>query len=659
VSDRRFAPSVKATTALAASTLAFTLCFGCWVLNAVLVTHLTRTGTIPFSETEIGWLLAAPILTGALTRVPLGILTDRFGGRLVFSVVMLLSAVPMYLVSQSGTFLPFLLASLGFGLTGGTFAVGVAYVSLWFSKERQGVALGVFGLGNIGAALTTALAPELLTWATQGGANLEGWRTVPKVAAAALALAAVLFFIAAGTKLPQARPGSFAERLAPLKSAVVWRFGLYYFLVFGAFVTLAQWLIPYGVSVYELSVAQAGRLASLFSLPAAAVSLVGGYLGDKFGARPMMTWVFRACILVCVLLAVPRMDITSPGEGVIATGPGTVSAANNDEIVVGQKRYPLRHGRLEKDSAAILPTVASYQTPIVSAGAEVIKNQLLARGVTEVTYPANLWAFGGLAMLLGMAFGIGKAGVLKFIPEQFPNSVGAVGGMVGLLGALSGFFFPLLFGYLLRWTGLWTTCWIVLAILSVGCLVSMHLVASRILEEEAPDLAWLIERRPDTAVVTQPLDPSKAASMEQVLKGVPFFSDFSVEELKRLAELGGTQSVAAGDVIFTEGAKGDALYVVLSGTVRIHHAGPQSDVTLSTLGPGQLFGEMSLLDGEARSASATAASPVELFLVDRAKFLRLLAKSPRMVADLLVGLSGTIRLRSKDLAELTERRGTA
>jgi MFS transporter, NNP family, nitrate/nitrite transporter len=124
------------------------VCFACWVLNAVLITFLVGSGVYPFAETQVAWLLAVPILTGALIRLPLGMLTDAYGGRVVFPLLMLFVAIPMYLLSLADSYPAFLVASLGFGLAGGGFAVGVGYVSLWFSGARQGTALGVFGVGN-------------------------------------------------------------------------------------------------------------------------------------------------------------------------------------------------------------------------------------------------------------------------------------------------------------------------------------------------------------------------------------------------------------------------------------------------------------------------------------------------------------------------------
>jgi NNP family nitrate/nitrite transporter-like MFS transporter len=325
-----------AITALVMSTVSFAVCFACWVANAVLITYLVSTGTYAFNEIQVGWLLALPILTGALARVPLGLLTDRYGGRSVFTGLMLVVAVAMYLLSLADSYGQFLLASLAFGLAGGSFAVGVGYVSVWFEREKQGTALGIFGAGNAGAAATTILAPSLLVGFTDYGAAMEGWRLLPKAYAALVLVTAVAFFLLTQTRLvSEGARMPFAAQLALLRDIVVWRFGLYYFLVFGAFVAIAQWVVPYSVNVYQMSVVQAGLLASAFSLPSGLIRAAGGWLSDRFGARIVMYSVFLSSMIVCLVLSVPKMDIDSPGEGLSARAAGVVTGVSPTRIAVG------------------------------------------------------------------------------------------------------------------------------------------------------------------------------------------------------------------------------------------------------------------------------------------------------------------------------------
>src|SRR3990170_9095698 len=163
------------------SALSFTVCFAVWTMNGVLITFLSDNRILPLEPAQIGWLIGIPVLTGAITRLPVGMLTDKYGGKYVFAGVMLLAAIPAYLMSYANTYTEFILASLGFGLAGASFAVGIAYTSVWFKKEHQGTALGIFGAGNAGASLTSLGAPTLLQHLTNDGANLDGWRMLPQI----------------------------------------------------------------------------------------------------------------------------------------------------------------------------------------------------------------------------------------------------------------------------------------------------------------------------------------------------------------------------------------------------------------------------------------------------------------------------------------------
>ena len=488
----------KAISVLVMNTIAFTVCFAVWMMNGVLITFLVDNKIYAFDKAEMGWLIGIPVLTGAIVRLPVGVLTDKFGGRRVFAIVMLLTAAATFMSSYADSFTEFFIAGLGFGLAGTTFAVGIAYTAVWFPKSQQGTALGIFGAGNAGAAITSMCAPSLLRWLTDGGANPEGWRQLPVIYAGALVVMTALFLMFTHYRVVEETgpTRTILQRLAPLKVMRVWRFGLYYFLVFGGFVALAQWLIPYYVNVYTVSVATAGMLATIFTLPSGVIRALGGWLSDRFGARVVMYWVFAGCLICSFLLIFPRMDIYSPGEGILAMAKGTVVSVSEDEIVVDDRHYKLRKQPPEQnydESMVIWPTSAFWHEVRVKPGDQVVKKQLLARGSTHVYFQANIWIFTGLVFIVGILMGIGKAGVYKYIPEYFPNDVGVVGGMVGLLGGLGGFICPVLFGYMLKGTGLWTTCWMFFCVLSLACLVWMVVVVRRMMSKAAPAQAGHIE----------------------------------------------------------------------------------------------------------------------------------------------------------------------
>jgi len=440
------------------------------MLNGVLVTFLVDNQVFDWGPVEIGWLMGIPVLTGAIFRLPAGILTDKYGGKYVFGLLLLFCAIPMFLLSYADSFFSFALASFGFGLTGVSFAIGIAFTSIWYPKRWQGRALGIFGAGNAGAAITTLFAPTLLETLTDNGTNLEGWRTLPMIYAGVLILMGILFLLFTENKKPETQRKDLTELLAPLKNEIVWRFGLYYFLVFGCFVAFSQWLVPYFVNVYYMPLVTAGILAALFSFPSGIIRALGGWMSDVWGARSVMYWVLGLSVLISLMLIVPRMDIYSPGKGVMAKRSGTVTSIDENSITVGDIEYKLisRKGKLDEadDQVLIWPSKEVWHEPAVKLNDQISKKQLLAKGVTRIYFQANVWVFAVLVIIIGSVWGVGKAAVYKHIPNYFPEEVGVVGGMVGVLGGLGGFFCPIIFGYLLEATGLWTSCWFFIFILS-------------------------------------------------------------------------------------------------------------------------------------------------------------------------------------------------
>lgn len=461
------------------NTLAFTVCFAVWTMYGVLITFLVDNRILILDKSQVGLLIGTPILTGSVMRLPIGILTDRLGGKAVFLGVMLFSAAAVFLTSFASGFTALLLCGLLFGISGASFASGIAYTSLFFPKEKQGAALGLFGMGNVGAALTTLGAPTLLTKLTDSGKNPEGWRQLPMIYAGMLVVVAALFAIFAVNKKSEgAGQRKLGDMLKPLREVRVWRFGLYYFLLFGGFVALAQWLVPYYLNVYGMSLATAGFLATAFSLPSALTRAAGGFVADRIGARTTLYWVLSGCTLIFLLLTAPRMDIHSPGEGIMAVSGGSVTSVAPDKVIVGQKAYDLKQAptadSAQPEGALILPTFQSWQEPAVQVGQTVKKKELVARGVTHVYFQANQWVFTVLVLMAGLLMGVGMAAVYKHIPVYYPNDVGAVGGIVGVIGGLGGFVCPIIFGYFLKLVGVWTSCWLFFAVLAILCLVWMH-----------------------------------------------------------------------------------------------------------------------------------------------------------------------------------------
>ncbi|ALM52294.1 nitrate/nitrite transporter [Halomonas huangheensis] len=410
-------PRTQQQRALGISTLSFTLCFAVWTLFSILGIEIKDDFAL--SDTQLGLLMATPVLTGSISRLFLGVLTDRFGGRWVFSLLMLCTAACVYLLTFANSYPMLLVGALGVGLAGGSFIVGVAYTSAWFDKEHQGTALGIFGAGNVGAAVTNFGAPFLLM--------AMGWQGTALAYATILAITGVLFLILAKddplADQRNATSVSFAEQMAPLADIRVWRFSLYYFFVFGAFVALALWLPHFLIEVYGLSLAEAGFVAALYTIPASLFRILGGWMSDRYGARRVMYWTFIVSALCCFLLSYPPTDYIVQGV----------------------------HG----------PVSFSFTIPLAG--------------------------FIVLTMVLGFFMSLGKAAVFKHIPVYYPKNVGIVGGMVGMVGGLGGFFLPLTFGMLNDVIGIWQSCFMLLFVIVAAALIWMHYAILKAERIEARD----------------------------------------------------------------------------------------------------------------------------------------------------------------------------
>ncbi|WP_371369499.1 nitrate/nitrite transporter [Pseudomonas sp. QL9] len=395
----------KQFSVLGMSTLAFAMNFAVWTMFSIIGIRIKEE--LGLSEAQFGFLVALPILTGSLARLPLGLLTDRFGGRIVFFVHMLLVAIPIYGLAFASQYWHYLALGLFVGLAGGSFAVGIAYTSAWFEKARQGTAMGIFGAGNAGAAITNLVAPLIVVG--------FGWRMVPQVYSLAMLAMALLFWCCTWSDPAHAGAAGLARRslkqqLAPLGELRVWRFGLYYFFVFGGFVALALWLPRYYIAEYGLDLKTASFITMLFTLPSGLVRALGGWFSDSYGARAVNWGVFWVCLVCLFFLSYPQTTMTIHG----------------------------------------------------------------IRGDLSLGIGLNVWLFTFLVFVVGIAQGFGKASVYRIIHDYYPQNMGTVGGMVGVIGGLGGFCLPILFGYAADRVGVRSSCFMLLFGLTVICMVWMH-----------------------------------------------------------------------------------------------------------------------------------------------------------------------------------------
>ncbi|MCW5720986.1 MAG: MFS transporter [Devosia sp.] len=395
------------TVALTMSTVAFTVCFAVWTIFSIIGVRIQQE--LGLSDTQLGLLAGTPILSGSLSRVFLGIWTDQIGGRLMYVLTMLLAAVAAFLLSYATTYEMMMLAGLGLGLAGGAFAVGVSYVSKWYPADKQGTALGIFGAGNVGSAVTKLAAPFVMV--------AMGWQAVAQIWAVGLAIMAVVFWFTTkddpelrARRAEGRKAETAAMQLEPLKNLQVWRFSLYYFFVFGAFVALALWLPHYLIGVYGLDIATAGVLAAVFSIPASLFRAYGGHLADRYGARSVLYVTFGVSLVCTLMLSYPHTDYVIHG----INGP------------------------------------IAFSTQM------------------------GLVPFLILIFILGFFMSLGKAAVFKHIPAYYPGNVGSVGGLVGMIGGLGGFVLPIIFGVMNDLTNIWTSCFMLLFAIVLVSMAWMH-----------------------------------------------------------------------------------------------------------------------------------------------------------------------------------------
>jgi NNP family nitrate/nitrite transporter-like MFS transporter len=292
----------RAYAVLFASTFAFMVCFAVWMMFGVIGIPLKEA--LGLNNTQFGLLASTPVLLGAAMRLPLGVWTDRFGGRIVMTVLLLSAALPVWLVSYATQYWQLLAIGLPLGIVGAAFAVGTPYCARFFPEEKRGFAMGFFGAGTSGAALNMFVAPRLI--------EAYGWTAVPKVYAVVLLATAVLFWLASAPDPGAGGKGgpTLRQQLAVLRDWRVWKLCQYYSLTFGGFTALSLWMTQYYVQEYGFDVKVAGALAIAFALPAGVLRAFGGWLSDRRGAHDVTWWVLWAAWITLFLISYPPTELS-------------------------------------------------------------------------------------------------------------------------------------------------------------------------------------------------------------------------------------------------------------------------------------------------------------------------------------------------------------
>lgn len=390
------------------ATIVFAINFAVWTLYAVLIVDLEKV--LDLSATQMGILLSTPIITGALLRLPAGVLCEKYSAKNIMIIQMLFVMPPLFFLPEVESFKGYCLAGLLIGVSGVSFSIGIRYLTDWFDRKEQGTAMGLFGAGNSGAALSLVFVPYIRdTW----GADFVG-----PIYSLMLLVACIIFWLLAPSppkfKLAaEQKPLSFFLR--PLAQARVWRFGLYYYFVFGSFLALLLWLPHYYVNAYKLAFNQAMALTLLFVTSSSIARAVGGWFADRYGARNINWGVFWICLVCLFFLSYPPTTMTIHG--------------------------------VDKD--------------------------------VELFIELNVWVFTALLLTIGLAQGFGRASVYKLINDYYPEQMGSVGGMVSMLGAFGGCTLPILFGLVVDIVGVYSACFMLLYGVLAACMLLMHLAIKR------------------------------------------------------------------------------------------------------------------------------------------------------------------------------------
>jgi NNP family nitrate/nitrite transporter-like MFS transporter len=296
---------------------AFAFCFAVFGSVSAMMPILRKQ--LGLSPIQVSVAIAIPVLLGSLGRIPLGILTDRFGGRMIFSIVMACSVVPAMLMGWVAAYWQLVLCGLFIGIALASFSVGVTFVSGWYPPEKQGTALGVYGAGNIGQSLAAFGSPLL---ASTLGFRWGFWTF------GLLLLAWLIVFWIGGRNAPRRGPPKpFSDMLRPLRQSMSWVLSLYYFLTFGGFVAMAIYLPTFLTDMFGLTPQDAGFRTAGFVVLATVMRPIGGWLADRIGGRAILLWVFPVTALMAIFMACPLMSTFTIGALGMAAAIGLGNGA--------------------------------------------------------------------------------------------------------------------------------------------------------------------------------------------------------------------------------------------------------------------------------------------------------------------------------------------
>ncbi len=292
-------PSPGNARALTLATISFGVCFYAWALLGPLGPDLQDQ--LGLSNTELALTISIPVVLGSLMRIPLGVLTDRYGGRRMFTALMAFTPLPLIgLALFNDSWVAVLAFGFLLGFAGASFAVGVPFVNGWYPPARQGFALGIYGIGTGGTVVGALTAPRI---AKATSLDVPFW-----IAAGLVAVMAAVFWALAkdAPRSATSKPASIFAALSVFRgrgSGRAWALTLFYFMAFGGFVAMFLYLPKLLVDVHDLSKTDAGSRAAGFALLAVVARPIGGWLSDRIGAKTVLIASFVGTTILALTLA--------------------------------------------------------------------------------------------------------------------------------------------------------------------------------------------------------------------------------------------------------------------------------------------------------------------------------------------------------------------
>ncbi len=387
------APHTHAAAELPGNLLQLLIAIACFITCFAVVACIpammpSMAGRLQLADWQVGVVLGLPMLLGSIGRIPFGILADRVGGGAVFIGILGFALIPTVLMPFANSFWQVIFGSLMIGLPLAVFSVGVSFVSNWYPSHRQGTALGILGIGNIGASLTLFEAPRL---ARRFGYAWGFWAFAILTAACLLV---VILFCRNAPERPSAQKPGLRDFVQPLKGRTAWILSLFYFLCFGGLLAMRSYLPQFLTLSFHLLKTDAGMRAAGFGVLATCLRPAGGWLADRIGGRKILLVAFPAVAVLALFMAWPGMVMFTLG-----------------------------------------------------------------------------------ALGIAICIGMGNGAIFKIVAHRFKGRVGTVTGLVGAVGAIGGFFPPLVLGLIRQHTGTFTLGFVFLSAFALGCFVVCYRAA--------------------------------------------------------------------------------------------------------------------------------------------------------------------------------------